>query len=69
MIESQINREEESVLVSELSRGNLLAFNSLFREYSERLYFFALKYLKSEAESEELVQEVFARIWEKRIVV
>jgi len=66
MIESHINKEEESVLVSELSRGNLLAFNSLFREYSERLYWFSHRYLKSDAESEELVQEVFTRIWEKR---
>lgn len=66
MIESQINKEEESVLVSQLSRGSLLAFNSLFREYSERLYWFAHRYLNSEAESEELVQEVFTRIWEKR---
>jgi len=57
---------EEAALVSELSKGNLLAFNSLFEVYSNRLYYFAFKYLKSEAESEELVQEVFTRIWEKR---
>jgi RNA polymerase sigma-70 factor (ECF subfamily) len=30
------------------------------------LYRFALGYLKSEAEAEELVQEVFTKIWEKR---
>lgn len=57
---------KESVLVNELSKGNLLAFNSLFEAYSNRLYYFAFRYLKSEAESEELVQEVFTRIWEKR---
>lgn len=57
---------EEAKLVYELSKGNLLAFNSLFETYSNRLYYFAFRYLKSEAESEELVQEVFTRIWEKR---
>jgi RNA polymerase sigma-70 factor (ECF subfamily) len=56
----------ESQLVRNLSRGNLLAFNALYKEYSGRLYRFALRYLKSEAEAEELVQEVFAIIWEKR---
>ncbi len=56
----------ESVLVSELSKGNLLAFNTLFRGYGNRLYRFALGYLKSEDEAEELVQEVFTIIWEKR---
>jgi RNA polymerase sigma-70 factor (ECF subfamily) len=60
------SKKDESVLVRELSKGNVLAFNTLFRDYSSRLYRFALGYLKSEAESEELVQEVFTIIWEKR---
>ena len=58
--------KDKSVLVRQLSNGNLLAFNTLFREYSSRLYRFALGYLKSEDEAEELVQEVFTIIWEKR---
>ncbi len=57
---------DESLLVQELSKGNILAFNALFREYSGRLYRFALGYLKSQEEAEELVQEVFTIIWEKR---
>jgi RNA polymerase sigma-70 factor (ECF subfamily) len=58
--------EDESQLVKGLSKDNLLAFNTLYKRYSGRLYRFALGYLKSEAEAEELVQEVFTRIWEKR---
>jgi RNA polymerase sigma-70 factor (family 1) len=58
--------KEESLLVKNLSKGNLLAFNTLYKEYSGRLYRFAYGYLKSEEEAEELVQEVFTRIWEKR---
>ena len=58
--------ESESMLVRNLSKGNLLAFNTLYKEYSGRLYRFAFGYLKSEAEAEELVQEVFTIIWEKR---
>jgi RNA polymerase sigma-70 factor (ECF subfamily) len=57
---------DDSALVKELSKGNLLAFNSLYKEYSCRLYRFAIGYLKSEQEAEELVQEVFTIIWEKR---
>ncbi|MFO7616591.1 MAG: RNA polymerase sigma-70 factor [Bacteroidales bacterium] len=53
-------------MVKELSKGNISAFNSLYREYSGRLYRFALGYLKSAEEAEELVQEVFTIIWEKR---
>ena len=58
--------ENESKLVHNLSKGNLLAFNTLYKFYSGRLYRFALGYLKTEAEAEELVQEVFTKIWEKR---
>lgn len=58
--------KDESLLVRNLSKGNLLAFNTLYKEYSGRLYRFAFGYLKSEAEAEELVQEVFTIIWEKR---
>lgn len=58
--------QNESILVKELSRGNILAFNTLFKTYSGRLYRFAYGYLKSESETEELVQEVFTIIWERR---
>jgi RNA polymerase sigma-70 factor (ECF subfamily) len=60
------NKKNEALLVRSLSKGNILAFNTLFREYGDRLYRFAFRYLKSESESEELVQEVFTKIWEKR---
>lgn len=61
-----IMEENEYDLVKSLSRGNVLAFNTLFRKYGSRLYYFAYGYLKSEPESEELVQEVFTKIWERR---
>jgi RNA polymerase sigma-70 factor (family 1) len=56
----------ESQLVRNLLKGNLIAFNTLYKEYSGRLYHFALGYLKSESEAEELVQEVFTIVWDKR---
>ena len=38
--------ENESNLVRELLGGNILAFNTLFREYGYRFYSFAYGYLK-----------------------
>lgn len=58
--------EHEKTLIEALSKGNVLAFNTLFKEYSGKLYRFVYGYLKSEFETEELVQEVFTIIWEKR---
>jgi RNA polymerase sigma-70 factor (family 1) len=57
---------DESLLVQSLAKGNLLAFNTLYKNYSRRLYRFAIGYLKSGDEAEELVQEVFTIVWEKR---
>lgn len=51
------------ILVKQLKEGNIQAFNQLFEAYSSRLYGFGLKYLKSEFEAEELVQDVFLKIW------
>jgi RNA polymerase sigma-70 factor (family 1) len=58
--------DSESQLVHNLSKGNIFAFNTLYKQYSRRLYHFAFGYFKSEPEAEELVQEVFTKIWEKR---
>jgi RNA polymerase sigma-70 factor (ECF subfamily) len=54
------------VSVKNLRDGNIKAFDDLFNKYSPKLYNFSLKYLKSSEEAEEIVQEVFYYIWEKR---
>ncbi len=61
-----IQEKDDASLVKSLSKSNVLAFNTLFKRYSGRLYHFSYGYLNSEAESEEIVQEVFAKIWETR---
>lgn len=60
------NKEDNQHLVRLLQKGNVAAFDSLFEVYSSRLYNFALKYLKNETDTEELVQEVFVKVWENR---
>jgi RNA polymerase sigma-70 factor (ECF subfamily) len=52
--------------VRNLKQGDAKAFDDLFKKYASRLYKFSLKYLKSEEEAEEVVQEVFLYIWDKR---
>ncbi len=57
---------EDQSLVQLLQKGNVAAFDSLFEVYSPKLYGFALKYFKNKTEAEELVQEVFVKVWENR---
>ncbi len=59
-------KHDDQHLVQSLQKGNVAAFDSLFEIYSPKLYGFALKYFKNEENAEELVQEVFVKVWENR---
>ena len=61
-----IEKHDDHSLVQLLQKGNVAAFDSLFEIYSPKLFGFALKYFKTETDAEELVQEVFVKVWENR---
>ncbi|MDP4208831.1 MAG: RNA polymerase sigma-70 factor [Bacteroidota bacterium] len=42
------------------------AFELMFRRFYDTLYLYALGILKNEAEAQEIVNDVFLRIWQKR---
>lgn len=58
--------EFSQVSFLQLKNGDKQAFNHLFNLYSQKIFFFAKGYLKSEREAEEIVQETFLKIWERR---
>jgi RNA polymerase sigma-70 factor (family 1) len=53
-------------LVEKLRKGDIDAFDQVFKKYGNRLFGFALSYLKSKEDTEGLVQDVFLKIWENR---
>ncbi len=61
-------REEHSdrLLVKELIAGNEKAFRTLFDAYRNELYKFSLSMVCRETYAEEIVQDVFMKIWTKR---
>lgn len=63
---SSTTRHIDHLAVKCLKEGDVKAFDDLFNKYSPRLFNFSLKYLKSAEEAEEVVQEVFLYIWEKK---
>ena len=52
-----------------IKKGDKTAFEKLFKEYAPKIYHFSLSYLHNVADSEELVQDVFLKIWEKRLML
>jgi RNA polymerase sigma-70 factor (family 1) len=55
---------DDPELIVRLKKGDFDSFDHIYYKYSGKLYSFGLKYLKSPAEAEELVQSVFLKIWE-----
>lgn len=56
----------DQALVELLKKGDLEAFDLIFKKYADRLFGFSLKYLKSKEETEGLVQNIFLKLWENR---
>lgn len=61
-----VTARKEKIWVTELTKGNKKAFQFLFDKYAKRIFAFAKGYLKSNEEAEEVVQDVFVKIWNVR---
>ncbi len=57
---------DEPKLVLDLKNGDKNSFNFLYKKYYKTLFYFTLKYLKCKEDSEEIVQNIFFKIWERR---
>ena len=61
-----MNQFEEQDLFSSLKAGEERAFEKLFRNYYAPLCYYASKILQNDGAAEEIVQDFFVRLWEKR---
>lgn len=64
MIDYNVSTDQE--LSSLLRHGDERAFAQLYMQYSQRIYTNLKRLLKDEDLAQELLQEVFVRIWDKR---
>ncbi|MBC9795890.1 RNA polymerase sigma factor [Sinomicrobium weinanense] len=53
-------------LVESLKKGDERAFRTIFYALRKRLYYFVFSYAKSDYVADEMVQEVFIKVWQKR---
>jgi len=61
----QLNTSLENIEL-QIKYGDKLAFEKVFKEHYQHLCNFAFQFLKEKAASEEIVQDVFFKLWEKR---
>lgn len=52
--------------IKALQQGDTAAFEKLYRRFEPKLYRFTQKLLQHKEDAEEIVQEVFLKVWEKR---
>ena len=57
---------DEEELLAHLQAGSSEAFTQLYGQYSEQLYYNILALVKDELVAEELLQDIFVRIWHRR---
>ena len=65
----QLLLKDEKLLVERLQNGSFEAFEMIYNFYFKLLFLFSRKYLRNETEAEEIVQQVFLKIWEKRKMI
>jgi len=63
------NNISDTELIESIRNDDNKAFEQLYYRYSQQLYYFSLKYLKSKEDAEGLVQEIYAKLWEIRKTV
>lgn len=62
MIDTKLNTK----LKKQLKKGDMSAFDVIYDKYCHKLHQFVFMYVKQEEDTEEIVQEVFLKIWNSR---
>jgi RNA polymerase sigma-70 factor (ECF subfamily) len=61
----KVTKSNKELLIL-IREGDKVAFYNIYERYCKRLYGFVLRYIKQEEDAEEIVQEVFIKVWESR---
>ncbi|MCU0394728.1 MAG: RNA polymerase sigma-70 factor [Chitinophagaceae bacterium] len=64
MPESLLHNEKD--LLVRVAEGDAVAFRQLFDHYRNKIYSLGMYLTRSEVQAEEIVQDVFLKVWEKR---
>lgn len=66
---NHLEKISDANLACRIKYGEQEAYQQLFKKYAPKIYHFSLSYLKNGSDAEELVQDVFLKVWEKREIL
>lgn len=58
---------KEQLLIRELKSHSRKAFDEIYQMYAKRLFAYCKQYTKNTEDAEEIVQDVFIRLWNNRV--
>ena len=59
----------EEELIIRFKKGDVDAFTQLYHRYNEQIYCNVLRMVKDENTAEEIVQDLFVKVWQKRFLL
>lgn len=62
----QFPEHDEAYYINEIRAGNRAAFDKVFLLYFKKLHAYAYSFVKDQEMAEEMVQNVFFRLWQKK---
>jgi len=61
-----VTKYDEKALLALVAKGDRIAFKQLYSSHLNNLYRFVFLFTKSKEETEDILQEIFIKIWENR---
>jgi RNA polymerase sigma-70 factor (family 1) len=61
-----VKSSDDRELIKRLTRGDVLAFDEIFRRFNEKIFTFAYRNLRNKQDAEGIVQDVFFALWEEK---
>ena len=65
-MQTKRNLTDDRLLFEQIKRGDTKAFEMTFRQFAPRLEAYACRYTNDSTEAEDIVQEAFLKLWERR---
>ncbi len=59
-------KADNPILIVQVRQGDRKAFRRIYDHYREQVWCFASRYLQNPSDLEEIVQEIFVKVWETR---
>jgi RNA polymerase sigma-70 factor (family 1) len=53
----------EGELLAKIAEGNQRAFKVIYETYYRKIFIYAVRYVKSDLDAEEIIQEIFLKLW------